>query len=125
MLLLRQYRHALREWILEIPAGTLAPGEAPLDCAKREIQEETGFAASEWTQLGTLYPSPGFCNEVQHLFAASNLHASRLDADEDEQIEVVEVSLSELDQLVTRGEIRDAKTLASILLVKMAGLIPL
>src|SRR5690606_29093338 len=68
MLLVRQYRHPLGKMLLEFPAGTLNQGEDPLACAKREVREEVGYEASEWMDLGTLYPAPGFCNEVQYAY---------------------------------------------------------
>ncbi len=110
VLLVRQYRAPLRQYLLEAPAGTLEQGEAPLDCAKREIQEEVGFKAADWRDLGILYPAPGFCDEKQHLFVARDLERSVLAADEDEDIEVVELPFNDFEAQVCNGAIVDAKT---------------
>jgi ADP-ribose pyrophosphatase len=73
LLLIQQYRFAVGETLLEFPAGTLEPGKAPLECAKRELIEETGYRADHWRALGMTYPSPGYCDEQQHLFMATGL----------------------------------------------------
>lgn len=112
-LLIKQYRHPMRETILEFPAGTLEAGEDPLDCAKRELIEETGYQATTWTPLGLLYPTPGFCDEIQHLFLAEDLTPKSGTMDEDEQIEVEPVSFDTLRELITSCTIKDGKTLAA------------
>jgi len=112
-LLIEQYRLPVREKILEFPAGTLEPGEDPLACARRELIEETGYRAESWTPLGLLYPTPGFCDEIQHLFVAEDLTPEYRESDEDEEIEVQEVSSQELKRLVREFLIRDCKTLAA------------
>jgi ADP-ribose pyrophosphatase len=122
MLLVRQHRMPLGRELLEAPAGTLEIGEEPLGCAQREIQEEVGMQAERWESLGTLYPAPGFCDEVQHLFVARELTPSHLPADDDEEITVVEMMQPEVLTAIRTGEICDGKTLAIILKAQLLGL---
>ena len=123
VVLVRQYRHAVEQWLLELPAGTLEIGELPRACAERELSEETGFGASQWSELGIIYPAPGFCSEKQHLFVARELFPRKLAADQDEMIEVVTMPLAQVSQAVSRGEICDAKSIA--LLARAGLLMPL
>lgn len=123
LLLLRQYRHSLRRSILELPAGTLNAGESPDDCARRELPEETGFAARTWQSLGTLFPAPGFCDELQYGYFASDLYPQMEQMDEDEFIEVERHTAAAVEKLVSAGELSDGKTLAFILKARVAGLI--
>ncbi|MCB0331170.1 MAG: NUDIX hydrolase [Bdellovibrionales bacterium] len=123
LLLVRQFRAPLMSYLLEAPAGTLGIGEVPLDCAKREIQEEVGMRAEQWISLGELYPAPGFCDERQFLFLASELHPSSLPQDEDEDIEVVEYSVTEVERGIADGEIVDGKTVALFSRARFGGLI--
>lgn len=117
--LVRQYRHAARRALLEVPAGRLEPGEDPLAAAQRELEEETGLRARRWRRLQSFYPAPGFCTERLHLFLAEGLEPapadSRLRPDEDEELTLERLRPEELWAL--RPE--DAKTLilASILLL--------
>ena len=90
--------------------------ESPEECAQRELQEEIGYAASDFTKLGTFWPSPGFCDELMHAFLARGLVPSRLEADEDENIEVVRYPVARVVEMVRTGEIRDAKTIVAVLL---------
>jgi ADP-ribose pyrophosphatase len=112
LMMIRQYRHSIAKTILEAPAGTLEEGEHPEDCAKREIMEEVGMQAEKWTPLGVLYPAPGFCTELQHLYLAEELTPGRLPQDEDEIIEVVEMTPEEVMLSAAQGEIVDAKTIS-------------
>ena len=112
VVLVRQYRHAVEQWLLELPAGTLEVGESPRLCAERELSEEAGFGASQWSELGEIYPAPGFCSERQFLFLARGLFSRKLDADQDEIIEVIKMPLVRVHQAMLDGTIRDAKTLA-------------
>lgn len=114
ILLVSQYRHSIQKNILEIPAGTINPGENPLECAKRELREETGMAARSWLSLGILHPVPGFCNEVQNLFLATDLYRDPLPQDDSEQIEVFRMSKADLDAAIKTGKITDGKTLAAL-----------
>lgn len=110
-LLVRQYRHAVGDWLLEVPAGRLEAGEDPQAAAARELEEETGVRASDWTPLGVLWPAPGFCSESLHLFLARDLEAvagGGLAMDDDEEIEHVRVPL---DALADRTD--DAKSLVA------------
>ncbi|MBX7136459.1 MAG: NUDIX hydrolase [Oligoflexia bacterium] len=122
-ILLKQFRHALRQTILEFPAGTLNPGEAPDLCAHRELIEETGFAGGSWKHLGILYPAPGFCDEIQHLYFASELQKTAQQLDEDEIIEPVELSRQEIENAIANGELRDAKSIGIFTKALLAGLI--
>lgn len=114
ILLLRQYRAATGEILWEIPAGKLDSGEDPLNCARRELEEETGYTAGEWASLVTYYTTPGFSNEIMHIYTARNLVAGSQKTDEDEFVEVQEFSLDEAWEMVTKGEIKDAKTIIAI-----------
>lgn len=112
-LLIKQYRHSLAKSIYELPAGTLSKGEDPIDCAKRELIEETDFSASEWISLGAIYPAPGFCDEIQYLFLARGLTPSKGIKDEDEVIENIKMTSKEIKAGVLNGSINDAKTIAT------------
>jgi len=116
VILLRQYRFAVSRYLLEFPAGTLEIGETPLNSIKREIQEETGFKAEKWDELGALVNAPGYSDEVIHLFLARDLTKleSEVQGDLDEDIEVLILNPDELDNLISSGdEILDAKTVTA------------
>ena len=117
VLLVQQFRKPVEQELLELPAGTLDPGEDPESCAWRELQEETGFRAEKLEKLGGFYSAPGFCTEFLHLFLATGLQPSPMDADDDEDIRVVPTQLSVVPSLITAGEIRDAKSVAGLLWV--------
>lgn len=112
----KQFRYALNDYLLEIPAGKLDAGEDPLVCAKRELEEEAGIIASEWISLGTIATSPGFCNEVIHLYVAKGLSKGEIHWDEDEYVEVERYTLDELLQRIKEETIKDSKTLSALLL---------
>ncbi|HXF81947.1 MAG TPA: NUDIX hydrolase [bacterium] len=114
VLLVRQYRHAVGGTLLEIPAGTLEPGEAPEAALQRELAEEIGMRAGALRHLVTFYPSPGFLTERVHVYLAQSLTPHRLPAEEDD-LEVVTVPLAEAQAMVARGEIRDAKSVIGLL----------
>ncbi|MDJ0721551.1 MAG: NUDIX hydrolase [Desulfobacterales bacterium] len=120
VLLIRQYRYALDEDIWEIPAGTRLPGESPLACARRELEEEAGVTAGIWTALGELNPLPGYSDEVIHLFAARRLEPARQKLDADELLEVREVGVDAALEMIDAGTIRDAKTISGLLLANKA-----
>jgi ADP-ribose pyrophosphatase len=108
--LIRQYRHAAGGSILEVPAGKLDAGEPPERCAARELAEEAGYHAERIVPLGSIWTTPGFTDEVIHLFAAFDLSRVPSRPEDDEVIEVLRVSLDEALDLVWRGELRDAKS---------------
>lgn len=115
VLLVRQFRYPYEEEILEIPAGKLEPGEDPAECGRRELLEETGATAGFYTSLGKLYPTPGYCSEIIHLYFAKDLKFGRQKPDEDEFLEVVKIPLERLVDMILAGEIRDAKTQTAVL----------
>ena len=115
VLLLKQYRAALNRWIIEIPAGTLKPGEAPLECAMRELEEETGFKAKKWVKMLEIYTSPGYSNEVLHIFLAEKLEKGLKKPEESEVLENIYLSLNDALGMIERGIIKDAKTIIALL----------
>lgn len=116
LVLIRQYRHALADFIWEIPAGTLQPNEAPLACAQRELIEETGYSARAWQPLGIITPVPGYSDERIHLFLATDMTAGRQNLDKDELLEVVEIERGKALEMIDDGVIQDGKTIAGLLL---------
>ena len=119
VLMVKQFRYPYREVILEVPAGKRDKGgEDPLECGKRELKEETGATAKEYVYLGELYPSPGYCDEIIHLFAAKGLTYGETCPDEDEFVEVEKIPLDTAVQMVLNGEIKDSKTQVCILKLK-------
>jgi len=115
ILLIRQYRYATGGELWEIPAGTLDPGEDPEVCARRELLEETGVTAARLQRLTSIWTTPGFTNEVIHLYLATGLTMGQPSRERDEFIEVVPQPLSRVLALIRDGEIRDAKTVVAIL----------
>jgi ADP-ribose pyrophosphatase len=118
VLMVRQYRLPTRRTLLEIPAGTLEPEEAPLICAARELQEETGYKPGHLEQLGGIYTAPGYTSEFIHLFLATDLTESRLAPDADEFLQLVRLPFSETLRLINTGEIADGKTISGLLLAQ-------
>jgi ADP-ribose pyrophosphatase len=116
VVLLRNHRFVIGKTLWECPAGTVEPNEPLLDCAQRELVEETGYSAQQWTSLGYLYASPGVMNEKLHLFIAENLTPGAMRPEADEQLEPVMVRLADAIAMCLNGEIRDAKTITSLLL---------
>lgn len=113
--LVRQYRHPYGEVIYEIPAGKLEIGEEPISCGRRELKEEAGYTASDWRDLGVVYPTPGYCAEKIYLFLATHLTLGETQLDEGEFVESINLPLEKAVQMVLSGEIRDAKTQIAIL----------
>ncbi len=111
---LRQYRPVIGQYLYELPAGTLKKNESLVACAKRELIEETSFAAGKLTRLGKIYPVPGYSTEVIHLFAASQLNRVCGQLDPDEIIKTIVLSRGELRQLFRAGRIVDAKTICAL-----------
>jgi ADP-ribose pyrophosphatase len=125
VLMVRQFRYPVAEPLLELPAGTLEPDEDPRECAARELVEETGWRAASLHDLGWFFSTPGFTDERLYGVLATGLSrvATGPAGDDDESIEVVELSLEELLRLTRDGEIHDGKSLATILLAHLQGLI--
>ncbi len=112
--LIRQYRYAVGGNIWELPAGTIDSEETPLHTAKRELEEEAGVRAQHWRDLGTLWPSPGYCDEILYLYLAQELEITNVKHNSDELIEVYWLPLETALVMVQNNEIRDAKTVAGL-----------
>jgi ADP-ribose pyrophosphatase len=115
LLLERQYRHAAQDYLWELPAGRIDPGEAELKAAKRELLEETGYTASSWRRILKFYASPGFVAETMSVYLATRLQAGEAQPEEDEVIYKRMVPLPAALRMVMNGTIRDAKTISSVL----------
>ena len=118
VLLERQYRYAAQDYMLELPAGRIDPGEDPLAAGKRELLEETGYTAKRWKRALFFYPSPGFLEETMTVFLARGLKPGKSQPEEDERIEHELVPLSQAVELILSGKIRDGKTIAGVLWLK-------
>jgi ADP-ribose diphosphatase len=115
ILLERQYRHAANDYLWELPAGRIDPGESELRAARRELLEETGYTATTWRRILKFYASPGFVAETMAVYLATGLCAGEAQPEEDEVIHKRMVALSTAVKMVLRGTIRDAKTISSVL----------
>jgi ADP-ribose pyrophosphatase len=114
--LIRNYRLAIQQWLLEIPAGTLEPGEDPADTARRELAEETGYTAQKIAPLCQLVFSPGILHERMHIFVATGLSPGPTSLEFGEQIATQVMPMAEIMTMIERGEVEDAKTVAALLL---------
>ena len=114
VVLIRQFRHAASGFIYEIPAGKLHPGEDPLHCASRELEEEVGYRASSFELLSSIFTAPGFADEVIHVYKATGLTKGRQQLDRDEVLDVIEMPLAEAVGKIADGIIRDAKTIVGL-----------
>ena len=115
ILLERQYRHAAQDYLWELPAGRIDPGEAELKAAKRELIEETGYRAEKWRRIFRFYASPGFMAETMAVYLATGLHRGEAEPEDDEVIQIRIVTLAQALKMVLNGTIRDAKTISSVL----------
>src|SRR4030042_4597214 len=118
ILFVRQYRHAIGKELLELPAGTLDPGEMPENCALREIREETGYAAGKLTKIGEFFLAPGYSTEYMTVYLATDLHPSPLPGDVDEFISIEPVSTEQAYDLALNGGLQDGNSLAALLLAR-------
>ena len=114
VLLVEQFRYPIRQSLLELPAGKVDPGETPEETAARELEEEVGFRAGRLEKLAAFYTTPGFCNELLHLFLARDLEPGSRAGDEDEELSVHRYSPEQLEKLIRSGRIVDAKTLIGL-----------
>lgn len=120
VILERQYRHAAGQYLIELPAGSRNPGEAPLAAAKRELIEETGYRAKKWTLLLKYFASPGFLGEWMQIYLAREIREGAAEPEADENLEIVRRPLSEALRMVAEGKIHDGKTLVGLLLYDQA-----
>lgn len=118
LLMVKQFRYPYGEVLLEIPAGKRERGEEPLECGKRELEEETGYTAEKFTDLGKLYPTPAYVDEVIYMYYAENLSKTCQHLDDDEFLKVERIPFDDAVKMVMNGEIRDAKTQVAILKLK-------
>lgn len=115
ILMVKQFRYPLKEVLLELPAGKLEIGEDPFFAAKRELEEETGYCANNWTDLGFVYTSPGYSDEKLYLYKAEDLEFTQCHPDEGEILEPLELEISDVIKKINNGEINDAKTLCALM----------
>ncbi|NTW71284.1 MAG: NUDIX hydrolase [Eubacteriaceae bacterium] len=114
----RQYRKSIETHLLELPAGKLDPNEDIATCALRELQEETGLIAENMVKIGLMYPTPGYSNEVIHLYYADKLREGTVNRDEDEFMDVIRIPVNKISEMIAKGEIIDGKTLTALLLCR-------
>lgn len=119
IVLVKQYRYPVGKVLLEIPAGKLDKGEQPDECALRELEEETGYVAQKITKLASIYTTPGFTDEVIHLYVAENLLLAKPCPDEDEFLDVEVYTKEEVQEMINDGRINDAKSMLALLLAKL------
>lgn len=117
ILLVEQFRNPLEKTILELPAGKLEVNEKIEDCAKRELEEETGYKSDNFTYLGKIASAPAFCDEYIYLYKAENLYSGTAGGDEDEFIKLHQVNINEALKMIKEGKIIDAKTISAFMLL--------
>lgn len=118
ILMERQYRHAASKFMWEIPAGTIEEGETPIECARRELVEETGYSAETFEELIHFYVAVGYSTEVIHIFLANGLKRAKYSPEEDETIKIQMIPLDEVLRMIRENEIEDAKTIIGIFILK-------
>lgn len=123
ILLVKQYRYPIGEIVLELPAGKLEKGEDPFEAAKRELEEETGYCANKWTDLGYINTSPGFSDEKLYLYLAQDLEYTHCHPDEGEIIQAFEYKYDDVLKMIDNGEINDAKTICGLMRANMKRII--
>lgn len=123
VVLIRNHRVSVDRELYELPAGTMQPPEPPEECAKRELQEETGYAAATWTPLGRFYTSPGLSDELMWAFAATGLEEVGQNLEEDERLTVVPVAAAEAIEMIDRRELVDAKSMLVLLMAVRRGVL--
>lgn len=119
ILLVKQFRYPFQKEVIELPAGKLNPEEDPLICVQRELREETGYTAKTWTRLASIYTTPGFCNEILHLYLGRDVHPHEAGQNLEEgeaSLQVMRLPLRDSIAMIDQGEIVDGKTIAGILL---------
>jgi ADP-ribose pyrophosphatase len=114
ILLIRQFRHALGDFIWEIPTGTLKAREKAIDCAKRELTEETGYSAKEWHKIGEIIPLPAYSDARMHIFIAADLVPAEQKLDKDELLDVHQIKFDDAIDMIHKGEIQDSKTISGL-----------
>ncbi|NUU95405.1 ADP-ribose pyrophosphatase [Marinitoga sp. 1135] len=120
--LVEQYRFPISQTLLEVPAGKFdEPGEEPLECGKRELEEEIGKTAEKWIYLGYIHTTPGFSNEVIHLYLVKDLKNTQVNPDEDEFLEIKKIKIKEFEKMILENKITDAKTIACYSRAKLLG----
>ena len=119
IILVKQFRYPFQKTLIELPAGKLDKGEDPLICATRELEEETGYKAKEIKKLGEIYTAPGYCTEILHIYSAKGLTTGNHNREEGEHgMEILELTLNELENMISKGKITDAKTIVGIYYLK-------
>jgi ADP-ribose pyrophosphatase len=119
VVLIKQYRHAVGDFVWEIPAGTLEPGEDPLGCAQRELVEEIGYEADAFDRLTEIWPAPGYTDEHIRIFLATGLTEAKQELEDDEVLETRPTPLNKCLEMIKSGEIQDAKTIVGLLLTSL------
>ena len=119
VVLIKQYRHAVGEFLWEIPAGTLEQDEEAIECAQRELVEETGYEASNFDKLAEILPAPGYTDEHIHIFMATGLRSVEQKLEDDEVLGLQPTALETALEMIMKGEIQDAKTIAGLLLISL------
>lgn len=115
MFLVKQFRKAIEKELIELPAGKIEKEEDPKECALRELEEEIGYKAGHIQKLLSIYTSPGFSNEIIHIYVAGDLKKTKINRDDDELMDIIEVSINEAKNMMDEGKIMDAKTITGIL----------
>ena len=121
IILVKQFRYPMKEVLYELPAGKLEIGEDPFEAAKRELEEETGYCANKWTDLGFVYTSPGYSDEKLYLYEAEDLEFTHCHPDEGEIIQAFEYKYDDVLKMINNGEINDAKTLCALMRAQIKG----